>query len=44
MTRLLLTRIPYYKNVVVMSFSCEECGYQNNELQPGGTYAELGVR
>lgn len=43
MTRILLTRIPYYKNVVVMSFSCEECGYQNNELQPGGAYAEKGV-
>lgn len=44
MTRLLLTRIPYYKNVVIMSFSCEECGYQNNEIQPGGAFAELGVR
>ncbi|XP_050556691.1 zinc finger protein ZPR1 [Spodoptera frugiperda] len=43
-TRLLLTRIPYYKNVVVMSFSCEHCGYQNNELQPGGSVAERGVR
>ncbi|KAH9643726.1 hypothetical protein HF086_007696, partial [Spodoptera exigua] len=44
MTRLLLTRIPFYKNVVVMSFSCEHCGYQNNELQPGGSVAERGVR
>ncbi|XP_068627212.1 zinc finger protein ZPR1 [Battus philenor] len=43
-TRLLLTRIPYYKNVVIMSFSCEECGYANNEIQPGGAFAELGVR
>ncbi|XP_013178955.1 PREDICTED: zinc finger protein ZPR1 [Papilio xuthus] len=44
MTRLLLTRIPYYKNVVIMSFSCEACGYENNEIQPGGAFAELGVR
>ncbi|XP_060808184.1 zinc finger protein ZPR1 [Amyelois transitella] len=43
-TRLLLTRIPYYKNVVIMSFSCEECGYENNEIQPGGAFAEMGVR
>ncbi|KAJ8705141.1 hypothetical protein PYW08_012461 [Mythimna loreyi] len=42
-TRLLLARIPYYKNVVVMSFSCEECGYQNNELQSAGAYADKGV-
>ncbi|KOB72806.1 Zinc finger protein ZPR1 [Operophtera brumata] len=44
MTRLLLARIPYYKNVVIMSFSCEECGYENNEIQSAGAYAELGVR
>ncbi|XP_048480090.1 zinc finger protein ZPR1 [Plutella xylostella] len=44
MTRLLLTRIPYYKNVVIMSFSCEECGYANNEVQPGGAFADVGVR
>ncbi|CAH2064773.1 unnamed protein product, partial [Iphiclides podalirius] len=43
-TRLLLTRIPYYKNVVIMSFSCEQCGFENNEIQPGGAFAELGVR
>ncbi|XP_049884253.1 zinc finger protein ZPR1 [Pectinophora gossypiella] len=43
-TRLLLTRIPYYKNVVLMSFSCEQCGYENNEIQPGGAFAEMGVR
>ncbi|PZC71175.1 hypothetical protein B5X24_HaOG213937 [Helicoverpa armigera] len=42
-TRLLLTRIPHYKNVVVMSFSCEHCGYENNEIQPGGAYADKGV-
>ncbi|KAI8431686.1 hypothetical protein MSG28_016158 [Choristoneura fumiferana] len=41
MTRLLLTRIPYYKNVVLMSFSCEECGYQNNEIQPARAVAGL---
>ncbi|XP_050678570.1 zinc finger protein ZPR1 [Leptidea sinapis] len=44
MTRLLLTRIPHYKNVVIMSFSCEHCGFENNEIQGGGAFAELGVR
>ncbi|KAJ0184411.1 hypothetical protein K1T71_000834 [Dendrolimus kikuchii] len=44
MTRILLTRIPYYKNVVIMSFSCDDCGYENNEIQPGGAFAEMGVR
>lgn len=43
-TRLLLTKIPFYKDVVIMSFSCEHCGYQNNEIQSGGPVAEKGIR
>lgn len=26
-----------------MSFSCEECGYENNEIQSGGKIADKGV-
>ncbi|XP_017885590.1 zinc finger protein ZPR1-like [Ceratina calcarata] len=43
-TRLLLTKIPHYKDVVVMSFDCEHCGHQNNEIQNSGKIAEKGVR
>ncbi|XP_053685035.1 zinc finger protein ZPR1 [Sabethes cyaneus] len=43
-TRLLLTHIPFYKDVVIMSFSCEQCGFQNNEIQSGGEIAARGVR
>ncbi|XP_015610065.1 zinc finger protein ZPR1 [Cephus cinctus] len=43
-TRLLLTKIPYYKDVVLMSFECEHCGFQNNEIQSGGKIAEKGIR
>jgi zinc finger protein len=43
-TRLLLTKIPFYKEVVLMSFECEHCGFKNNELQPGGKIEERGVR
>ncbi|XP_023022950.2 zinc finger protein Zpr1 [Leptinotarsa decemlineata] len=43
-TRILLTKIPFYKELVLMSFSCEECGYQNNEIQSGAAIAEKGVR
>lgn len=43
-TRLLLTKIPHYKDVVLMSFECEHCGYQNNEIQSGGKIAEKGIR
>lgn len=40
---MLLTKIPFYKDVVIMSFDCEHCGYQNNELQSGGKIAEQGI-
>lgn len=43
-TRLLLTKIPLYKEIVLMSFECEHCGCKNNEIQPGGKMEEKGVR
>ncbi|XP_022191605.1 zinc finger protein ZPR1 [Nilaparvata lugens] len=43
-TRLLLTKIPFYKEVVLMSFECEHCGFKNNEIQQGGQFEEKGVR
>lgn len=43
-TRLLLTKIPFYKEVVLMSFECEHCGFKNNEIQSGGKIEERGVR
>ena len=36
MTRLLLTSIPYFREVVVMSFRCEHCGEANTEIQSAG--------
>ncbi|KAG5313094.1 ZPR1 protein, partial [Pseudoatta argentina] len=43
-TRLLLTKIPHYKDMVLMSFECEHCGYQNNDIQSGGKIAEKGIK
>ena len=36
MTRLLLTSIPFFREIIVMSFRCEHCGWQNNEIQSAG--------
>ncbi|KAI6199711.1 hypothetical protein M3Y96_00655800 [Aphelenchoides besseyi] len=41
-TQLLCTRIPFYKQVIVMSFSCDHCGYRNSELQSGEAVQEFG--
>lgn len=42
-TRLLLTKIPYFREIVIMSFSCDHCGFQNNEVQPAGTFQLKGA-
>ncbi|CAE6529668.1 unnamed protein product [Rhizoctonia solani] len=43
MTRMMLTNIPYFKEVIIMSFRCEHCGNENNEIQSAGTIRELGT-
>ncbi|KAH7881797.1 zf-ZPR1-domain-containing protein [Phlebopus sp. FC_14] len=42
-TRMLLTSIPFFKEVIVMSFRCEHCGATNNEIQSAGTIRPEGV-
>jgi zinc finger protein len=44
MTRLLLCSIPFFKDVVIMSFSCENCGFKNNEVQSAGSLSEKGLK
>ena len=34
---MMLTSIPYFREVIVMSFRCEHCGATNNEIQTAGT-------
>ncbi|KAI9508178.1 zf-ZPR1-domain-containing protein [Russula earlei] len=42
-TRLLLTSIPYFHEVIVMSFRCEHCGFYNNEIQAAGVIRPEGT-
>ena len=43
-TRLLLTKIPFFREIVIMSFYCDHCGLRNNEIQPAGEIQELGSK
>lgn len=43
-TKLLLTKIPHYKEIILMSFNCESCGFSNNEIQSGGVVQEKGLK
>ncbi|KAH9992778.1 zf-ZPR1-domain-containing protein [Russula compacta] len=42
-TRLLLTSIPYFHEVILMSFRCEHCGFSNNEIQSAGVIRPEGT-
>ena len=41
-TRMKVTNIPYFKEVVLMSFTCELCGWKSNEVKAGGAIPEKG--
>ncbi|DAZ97049.1 TPA: hypothetical protein N0F65_012918 [Lagenidium giganteum] len=43
-TKLMLTLIPYFREVILMSFECEHCGFRNSEVQFGGKVQEQGCR
>ncbi|KAK6266336.1 hypothetical protein QUC31_017173 [Theobroma cacao] len=43
-TRMFVTRIPYFQEVIVMASTCDACGYRNSELKPGGRIPEKGKR
>lgn len=43
-TKLLLTIIPFFKEVILMSFECPHCGFKNSEIQSAGQIAERGSR
>ena len=42
MTTLFMHKIPYFREIIIASFHCEECGEQNNEVTFSGEIQELG--
>ncbi|CAL9016201.1 unnamed protein product [Prunus brigantina] len=43
-TRMFVTNIPYFQEVIVMASTCDTCGYRNSELKPGGRVPEKGKK
>lgn len=43
-TRLLLTKIPFFREIVIMSSECPDCGWKNAEVQPAGEIQQRGVK
>ena len=40
----MMTKIPYFRELILSSFQCDECTERNNEIQFGGEIQERGVR
>ncbi|KAF2842214.1 zf-ZPR1-domain-containing protein [Patellaria atrata CBS 101060] len=43
-TKLLLTKIPFFREIVIMSFDCPSCNFKNSEVQPAGQIQERGSK
>lgn len=43
LTRLLLTKIPFFKEIIVSSFSCPHCQWANTEIQSAGRIQDQGI-
>lgn len=41
---MMLTNIPFFKDVLVVSFTCDDCGHRNNEIQNAGVLADTGLK
>lgn len=43
-TRMMMTKIPHFREVIVSSFECDDCGERNTEVQFGGEIQIRGCR
>eukprot|EP01129_Flabellula_baltica_P013258 TRINITY_DN6126_c0_g2_i1.p1 TRINITY_DN6126_c0_g2~~TRINITY_DN6126_c0_g2_i1.p1 ORF type:complete len:465 (+),score=139.47 TRINITY_DN6126_c0_g2_i1:40-1395(+) len=39
--RMITVDIPYFKEVIIMAFYCDNCGYKNSEVKTGGSVSPL---
>jgi|Transcript_32002 zinc finger protein len=43
-TDMCVMNLPHFKEVIIMSLTCEKCGYKSNEVKGGGEIASHGTR
>jgi len=39
-----IASIPYFKEIIIMAFNCQHCGYRNTEIKQGGGISEKATR
>ena len=42
--KMLLTTIPFFRDVILMAFNCQFCGHKSNEVKPSGAIPEKARR
>jgi predicted Zn-ribbon and HTH transcriptional regulator len=42
-TNILLTKIPFFREIMIVGFECPECGFRNNEVQFAGRLSDFGI-
>ena len=43
-TNILLTKIPFFRDIMIVGFDCPECGFRNNEVQFAGRLSDFGIQ
>ena len=36
--------IPHFKEIILMAFSCDFCGFRTSEVKPGGSISDYGTK
>ena len=36
--------IPFFKEIIIMAFSCDQCGHKNTEIKQGGGLSDKGTK
>lgn len=42
-TRMCVTDVPHFREIIIMAFSCEQCGHRDVEVKAGGAIPEKGT-
>lgn len=42
--RMCIATIPYFKEIIIMAFSCDYCGHKSTEIKHGGGISEKATR
>lgn len=44
MTKFMYTKVPYFKEIMISAFNCENCGFKNSEATFAGKLEDFGVK